>query len=119
MGKSLFRKGITFGIVWMIIFFALTSASGEDKIRLQGYLMNLNSEKKMMMVNEGLFIWDEKTIINNDVGSPIPIEKFKPDSWVYIEGERDKVKKCIVIRKIYLLPKYIDKKERNRYPFMQ
>jgi len=117
MVKSIFRKGITFGTVWMIIFFALTYASGGEKIRLQGHLMGLNLEKKVMIVNEGLFVWDEKTVINNHEGSPITIEKFKPDSWVYIEGE--KVKKQIVIRKIYLLPKYIGGKERYRYPFMQ
>lgn len=119
MGKSLFWKGITFGIVGMIIFFTLTYASEEDTIKLQGIMMGLNLGKKMMVVNERPFVWDEKTIINNDQGSLITIDKLKLDSWVYIEGERDKVNKRIMIKKIYLLPKYIDNKERNRYPFMQ
>ena len=119
MGKSLYRKGIALGTVWVIIFLALTYAFGEDNVRFQGHLMDLNLEKRMMLVNEGVLVWDDKTVINNDAGSPIPIEKFKPGSWVFIEGERDKVKKRIVIRKLFLLPKYIDYKERSRYPFMQ
>ena len=117
MVKSLAWKGIFLSIVWVIIFLTSALASEEDKIKFQGKIMGLNLEKKMMIVNEGLFVWDEETVINNHEGSLITIEKFKPDSWVYIEGER--IKKQIVIRKIYLLPKYVDNKERNRYPFMQ
>jgi hypothetical protein len=117
--KSLFWKGITFGIVGVIIFFTLTYASEKDTIKFQGYVMDLNFGKRMMDVNEMLFVWDEKTIINNHAGLPTTMDKLKPHSWVYIEAERDNVKKQMVIRKIYLLPKYIDKKERNRYPFMQ
>ena len=117
MVKNSVWKGIILSIVCMIILLTSTYASEEDKIKFQGKIMNLNLERKMMIVNEGLFVWDEKTVINNHEGSLVTIEKFKPDLWVYIEGER--VKKQIVIRKIYLLPKYIDNKERNRYPFMQ
>jgi hypothetical protein len=47
------------------------------------------------------------------------IDKSRPKTWVYIEGERDKYNNRIIINKIYLLPKYIDKKEKHLYPFMQ
>jgi hypothetical protein len=119
VGKSLFWKGIALGIGCVIIFFTLTYASEEDIIKLQGIIMDLDLGKKLMTVNERLFVWDEKTIISNAEGSLIPMEKLKPNSWVYIEGERDKVKKRIMIRKIYLLPKYIDGKERHLYPFIK
>ena len=117
--KSLVWKGITLSVVWMIIIFTLTYASGEDQLRLQGKIMSLDLKKNEMIVNEEFFVWDDKTIMNNEKGSLITINKFKLKSWVYIEGERDKVNKRIVIRKIYLLPKRIDNKERNRYSFMQ
>jgi hypothetical protein len=81
--------------------------------------MGLNFEKRIMGVNEGELVWDDKTATYNDAGSPIPIERFQPGSWVFIEAERDKAKKRMVIRKLFLLPKYINYKERSRYPFMQ
>ena len=119
--KNLNCKGIAPNIVWVIILFTLTYAFGEDQIRLQGKVMELNIKGNMMIVNERLFVWDEKTIMNNDKGIPITIDKFKPKSWVYIEGERDKIKsdKRIMIKKIYLLPKRIGKNERDLYPFIQ
>jgi hypothetical protein len=117
--KSLFWKMMALGIGCLIIFFALTYASEEDIIKFQGIIMDLDFGKKLMIVNERLLVWDEKTIISNAEGSLIPMEKLKPNSWVYIEGERDKVKKQVMIRKIYLLPKYIDGKERHLYPFIR
>ena len=119
MGKNFLCKGFTLGIVWVILFFGLSFASEESSIRLQGRAMGITLEKRMMMVNEGLFFWDEKTIFSNHKGSSITPETLKKNSWVYIEGEKDKALKGIRIRKIYLLPKYIDSKERSRYPFMQ
>ena len=119
MGKSLLCKGFTLGIVWVILFFNLSFASEESSIRLQGKMAFISLEKRMMMINEGLFFWDEKTIFSNHKGSSITPETFKKNSWVYIEGEKDKAINGIRIRKIYLLPKYIDSKERSRYPFMQ
>ena len=88
MGKSFLCKGITLGIISVILFFSLSFASEEGSIRLQGKMMQISLEKRMMMVNEGLFFWDEKTIINNHKGSPITTEKLKKNSWVYIEGEK-------------------------------
>jgi len=81
--------------------------------------MELDLKKSMMIVNEKLFIWNPKTIFNDEKGKPITVEKLSTKSWVYIEGENDKVHKRVVAQKIYLLPKYIDRKERHRYPFMQ
>jgi hypothetical protein len=118
VGKSLFWKGIICGIVWMIIFLTLTYASEEGKIKLQGIIMDIDLKTNMMTVNERLFVWDEKTIISNEKGSPITIDKFKPKSWVYIEGERD-INKRMMIEKLYLLPKHVGNKERNLYPFME
>ena len=119
MVKSSVWKGITLSIVWVIVIFGLTYAWGEDHLRFQGKIMNLDLQKKIMIVNERPLVWDNTTIMNNNNGLPLTIDKFKPKSWVYIEGEIDKISKRTVIRKIYLLPKHIDKKERERYLFMQ
>lgn len=119
MVKSFFCKGFTLGIISVILFFNLSFASDESNITLQGKVFRISLEKRMMMVNEGLFFWNEKTIFTNPKGTSIAPETLKKDSWVYIEGEKNKSGKGIMIKKIYLLPKYINNKERNLYPFMQ
>jgi len=119
VGKRLIRKGVILGTIGVVIVLAVTGAFGEDTVRFQGRFWALNFEKRMMAVNEGGLIWDDKTAIYDDAGKPIPIEKLKPGSWVFIEAERSKDKKHTVIRTLYLLPRYIEYKERSRYPFMQ
>ncbi len=91
----------------------------DDIAKIQGMIMDLDVKKNAMIVNEKLFIWSQNTAIYNEKGSSITIDQFKPKTWVYIQGERDKNNKRVIIHKIYLLPKYIDKKERPRYPFME
>ncbi|MBM4348624.1 MAG: hypothetical protein FJ106_01860 [Deltaproteobacteria bacterium] len=110
---------VIISIGFMIIFSTLTFASGEDIYRNQGIIMGLDLRQKMMIVNERTFTWDQTTIICNEKGSPINIENFKTKAWVYIEGMREKKNNPIRIEKIYLLPKYVDKKERHLYPFFQ
>jgi hypothetical protein len=97
----------------------LALSSEEDTAKIQGVIMALDVNKNTMIVNEKLFVWRENTAIYNDKGSPLTIDKFKPKTWVYIEGENDKNNRRIIINKIYLLPKYIDKKGKHLYPFMQ
>ena len=94
-----------------------TFASDEGISKTQGRIMSIDFKKNIMVVNEITFIWNKSSIFNDDKESIIGIEKFKPKSWVFIEGEKGD--KYIVIKKIYLLPKYVDQKERHLYPFMQ
>jgi hypothetical protein len=98
-------------------FSTWTFASEEGISKTQGPIMSIDFKKNIMVVNEKTFIWNKSTIFNDDKESIIGIEKFKPKSWVFIEGEKGD--KYIVIKKVYLIPKYVDKKERHLYPFMQ
>jgi hypothetical protein len=117
--KSLLVGGMIFISSYLLIFSTLAYASEDDIAKIQGMIMDLDVKKNTMIVNEKSFVWSQNTVIYNDKGSPITIDQFKPKTWVYIQGERDKNNKRIIIHKIYLLPKYIDKKERPRYPFME
>jgi hypothetical protein len=119
MKKSLFWKGMVLGVAWAIVFSALNDASGEEEIRLQGYLMSFKLDEKKIFVNERTFFVDEKTVVKNAEGSPVTLDQLKPNSWVYMKGKREGFRKRPVIREIYLLPKYISYKEKSRYPFMQ
>lgn len=103
----------------MIIFSALTFASGEDIYTNQGIIMKLDLSQKMMIINERIFTWDQTTIFCNEKGAPVNIEKFRPKTWVYIEGMKEKKNSPIRIEKIYFLPKYVDKKEKHLYPFIK
>ncbi len=119
MKKSLWIGGMLFISSYLFIFSTLAFALEEDITNIQGMIMDLDVKKSTMIVNEKLFVWSQNTAIFNDKGTPITIDQFKPKAWVYIQGEREKNNKRIIIHKIYLLPKYIDKKERLRYPFME
>lgn len=98
-------------------FSTLTFASEEGTPKTQGPIMKIDFNKNIMVVNEKTFIWNKTTIFSDDKESIIGKERFKPKSWVFIEGEKGD--KYIVIKKVYLLPKYVDKTERHLYPFMQ
>ena len=119
MKKRIFYKEVILVIFSILIFSFLTFASDEGIVRVQGIVMELDLKKNMMIVNERTFVWDQKTIFYNEKGSPITVDKLNTKTWVYIEGMRENVKKRVVAEKIYLLPKYIDEKEKYRYPFMQ
>lgn len=100
-------------------FSTLTLASEEDKdiSTIQGPIMSINFNKNTMVVNEKTFLWNKNTIFYDDKESIIVKDKFKPKSWVFIEGEKGD--KYIIIKKVYLLPKYVGKTERHLYPFMK
>lgn len=116
------KNFIRIGGIILIAFSILASstwtfATEEVVSRTQGPIMRIDLKKNVMVVNEKTFIWNRSTIFNDDKESVIGIERFKTKSWVFIEGEpRDK---DVVIKKIYLLPKHVGKKERHLYPFMQ
>ena len=119
MKKRFFYNGVILLIFSLLIISSLTFASDKDKIKIQGIVMELDLKKNMMIVNERTFVWDQNTIFYNEKGSPITVDKLRAKTWVYIEGMKDNVRKRVVAEKIYLLPKYIDEKEKYRYPFMQ
>jgi hypothetical protein len=116
------KKYIVIGGIILIAFSLLpfstmALALDEGIYKNQGTIMKMDLKKNIMIVNEKTFVWNQNTSFFDEKGSPIKIERFKLKSWVFIEGE--KADKHIVIKKIYLLPKYVDNKERHLYPFMQ
>lgn len=110
--KNFIIAGEIILIAFSILLFSTWTFAWEEGIsKTQGPIMSIDFKKNIMVVNEKTFVWNKSTVFNN------AIEQFRPKSWVFIEGENGD--KYIFIRKIYLLPKYVDKKERHRYPFMQ
>jgi hypothetical protein len=102
----------------ILIFSASAIAAEQDMVRIQGMIMELDLKRNKMVVNEKVFFWDANTLFYNENASPIKGDKFKTDTWVYIEGVRDSNIRQITIKKIYHLPKYIERDEGDLYPFI-
>jgi hypothetical protein len=117
--KRFINKGVLLLIFSISIISSLTFALDKDRIAIQGVVMELDFKRNVMIVNERTFFWDPQTIFYNEKGSPITVDKLRAQTWVYIEGMRDNVKKRAIAGKIYLLPKYISEKEKHLYPFIQ
>lgn len=119
MKKKLFLLGGMILICSSLFsFFTLAFGIEDHIVKTQGRIMTLDIKKNTMIVNEKTFVWNQKSAIYNDKGSPITIDKFRPKARVYIEGERGNGE-GIMINKIYLLPKYVNPKEKHLYPFME
>ena len=107
-------------ILFFILFIcSLTFAADKDIVGTQGIILAIDLAHRSMVVNERKVAWDEQTLFNNEKGKPITVDQLKVENWVYLEGVRDKGKKRVLARKIYLLPKHIDEKQKHLYPFIR
>jgi LEA14-like dessication related protein len=93
-------------------------AAEQGVVKIQGKIDEIDLKKNRIVVNEKVFLWDANTLFYNENAFPIKVDKFKTDTWVYIEGVRNTGTRQITIKKIYHLPKYIDRGEGDLYPFI-
>jgi hypothetical protein len=113
-----YPRGIFLAILFSLFISSLTFAADKDIVTFQGMVMELDWKQKIIIVNERSFAFDKNTIVHNEKGSPIPQDNLKTKTWVFVEGVKDKNQKKLA-KKIYLLPKYIDDKEKHLYPFIK
>lgn len=113
-----YPRGIFLAILFSLFISSLTFAADKDIVTFQGMVMELDWKQKIITVNERSFAFDKNTIVHNEKGSPIPQDNLKTKTWVFVEGVKDKSQKKLA-KKIYLLPKYIDDKEKHLYPFIK
>jgi len=96
------------------------AATGGNVLRTQGLI---NSEGNLkagyLLINEMRVYIDKMTKVMDHREVPISITELKPKKWVYMEIEKDPSQKIIKARKIYLLPYYVNPKERQRFSFMK
>jgi len=117
--KTFFQKTMAIIPFFVIIISVLTFAADGDIVKTQGIVMELDLKVNYMVVNERQIVWDSNTIFYNEKGSLISVDKLRVKAWVYVEGVSDKAKKNVKAKKVYLLPKYINEKEKHLYPFIQ
>ncbi len=102
----------------VVIFSTLSVASGQAVYKNEGSIMQIDHKNNTMIVNERHLVWNQNTAFYDSKGSLTDLGGFKLKSWVYIEGTTNR-NNIILIEKIYLLPKYVGKKEKHLYPFME
>jgi len=78
-----------------------------------------NFKAGYLFINEMRVYIDKTTQLMDHRETPILIKEFQPKHWVYMEVEKDPKRKFVRARKIYLLPHYIDPKERAKFKFMK
>lgn len=76
-------------------------------------------KKGYLFINEMRVNIDQKTRVIDHQGRLIPISELKPKRWVYMETEQNPSKKMIKATKIYLLPHYVNPKEKQNFSFMK
>jgi hypothetical protein len=114
---KLSAKGIALIVFSIVNFAVLAFAAGPNLVKQQGRVMELDLKQNMMVVSEQDYFWDKNTKFFDQEGSPITLDKLKINNWIYIEGIRDK--RRTILKKVYLIPKYISPGERHQYPFME
>jgi len=117
--KKIFIKSLYFFMVFIFTPYSSCFSSDGDISKLQGVVMEIDFKNNLFFVNEKPFIFDKNTIISDEKGNTIPLDRIKKNVWVYIEWSGSIEKKNAVAKKIYLLPRYIDKKDKNLYQFIK
>ena len=126
MKTASLNKLVALALLILLLSFIPASAAGPGVVTTQGKVKGLQLKKNTMVIHEAEYIWDSKTLFYDEKGAPLLDEKGSPakaerlrnKDWVYIVGVSQKNKPTL-IRKIYLLPRYIKKSDMHLYPFMQ
>ena len=119
MSRLIHTGAVVLCAVIVLSVSSLAYAAEEGPVKVHGKIMAVDARKNTMIVNERVFVWDLKTSVHNEKGSPMRVERFNEKTFVYIVGEQEAEGKRVLIQKIYVLPKRVEKKDRHLYPFMQ
>ncbi len=118
VGIQMWLIAIGWTLVLLVPLFS-AQAKEANAIRTQG-LINPGGNPKAgyLFINEMRVYYDKATLLLDQRETPIPITEFTAKKWVYMEVEKDSRGK-IRARKMYLLPHYINPKERKKLSFMK
>ena len=113
-------REITILVVFLPLLMCTLTFGGEgDILKFQGVVMSVDVKGSSLIVNERLVVWDKKTVVSNERGISASIERVKARDWVFVEGVLNKAQKRVEAKRIYVLPKRIDEKEKHQYPFFK
>ena len=98
-------KEVILIVCFIFLFSALAFAQGKDVVTTAGQVMGLNVAKKIVVVNEKTFVWDQNTLFYDEKGSPISITADRLAKGTLVSIEATWIKnKPLIIKKLSLLP---------------
>ena len=102
MRNPIFRKEIPLIAVLLFLAFSLALAADSNIKKTRGKVETVNFNKKFFVVNESEYFWDHNTTFNDEKGTPLKIDRLKPQALVYIEwesvkGSRKRIAKRVCI----------------------
>jgi len=106
---------------FFILFPALLGFAKEGNVfRTQG-LINSGGDPRSgyLFINEMKVYIDKTTEVTDYRGMSIPVAELKPKRWVYMEVGKDPGQKTIRAKRIYLLPRYVSSREKQKFSFMK
>ena len=98
-------KEVALIICFIFLFSGLAFAQGKDML-IKGKVMKLDFAKKMVIVNEKTFFWNQTTLFYDEKGSPLSITEDRLTKGTLVSIETTWIKnKPYIIKKLSLLPK--------------
>jgi hypothetical protein len=108
-------------VLWIYLIYAgfpvpLTLVWGDNHIQqFQGVVMEIDSGKRVIYVNEMKVLVPKGTEITTDRDVRLSFESLRPKQWVFIRARLEREK--LVADKIVSIPRYIPPRERGKYRF--
>jgi hypothetical protein len=94
-----FGKEVILVICFIFLFSALAFAQGKE-MQIKGKVMQLDFAKKMVIVNEKTFFWNQNTLFYDEKGSPVSITEDR-----LIKGTLVSIKTTWIKNKPYIIKK--------------
>lgn len=102
MRSTIFRKQIP--LIAILLFLAFSLAWGADNHikKSRGKVETIDLKRKVFVVNESMYSWNNDTIFSDEKGTPVKIDRLKPNTPVFIEwesvkGNRKRIAKRVCI----------------------
>ena len=102
MTSPIFRKGIPLIAVLLFLNISLVLAADSMIKNTRGKVEIVDVKKKVFVVNESEYFWNQITTFSDEKGTPLKIDRVKPQASVYIQwesvkGSRKRIAKRVCI----------------------
>ncbi len=100
MTSPIFRKGIPLIAVLLFLSISLVLAADSKIKNSRGKVETVDFKKKVFILNESNYFWNDGTIFSDEKGTPVKIERLKPKASVYVQWESVKGSGKRIARKV-------------------
>jgi hypothetical protein len=100
MKYPIFRKEIPLIAVLLFLAFSLALAADSNIRKSRGKVETVDFKKKVFVLNESQYYWHRDTIFSDEKGTPVQIERLKPQASVYIEWESVKGSRKRIVKRV-------------------